>query len=649
MTTPPSHAEALEAERAVNERYLSELRRSEERLNGVRLSATTSRNQQWGGTGPIPGRPTLPSDAISGRVGLGTADPHLRRGFYVGSYPEEWDSVLVVSWAAPVASLFYEGRSSSDIAAPLVVATRTFVAEGSDLVDFAEERHGSASSTDPFDADSSKLVVPRAPRVVRRRPSMPSAVAPPAHPPVAAALGAEPPRKPSVRAEEAVQKLLERPRTGRLASLLATLQPDQYRLVTWPDNVPLIVQGHPGTGKTVIAAHRAAFLTNPDREDPRPLDRVLLLGPTDRYVDHVSPVLRELHQGGSVDVRSIGGLMLRAGNPGGRPEPEYDERLDSVWDLGRLAESAVNRLRLDGLVVSNDRDGVRKVVEHLLRPPPALQAILANHGELAPWIASIGSWQRAAGSSRYGPFLATIGLALHPPTTTQRYDHIVVDEAQDLRPLEWRLVNAYRRPGASLTLVGDRHQRRSDWSPSSWARLAQDLELTDDAGNVAVEPLTAGYRSTRQILAFANQLLPRGERAVVSLRDGSAPTVEPHREGVLLDSAFRAASALAEEHVPGLIAVITVGPKAMSDRFRHGRWLRSAEKDAWTKEGQTVVVLHPDQARGLEFDGVVVVEPAAFPQNLGRHGTLYTSLTRATQSLIVVHSKPLPRDLRRGR
>ncbi len=66
----------------------------------------------------------------------------------------------------------------------------------------------------------------------------------------------------------------------------------------------------------------------------------------------------------------------------------------------------------------------------------------------------------------------------------------------------------------------------------------------------------------------------------------------------------------------------------------------------WTDDVLTVRVFSPQSARGLEFDGVVVVEPAAFDQNVGRDGQLYTSLTRATKELTVVHSQPLPKVLR---
>ncbi len=64
------------------------------------------------------------------------------------------------------------------------------------------------------------------------------------------------------------------------------------------------------------------------------------------------------------------------------------------------------------------------------------------------------------------------------------------------------------------------------------------------------------------------------------------------------------------------------------------------------RQGRAVRVLEPEQARGLEFDAVVVVEPSAFPTRAGQHGLLYTSLTRANRELVVVHSEPLPRELR---
>ncbi|MCY4495096.1 MAG: hypothetical protein OXB92_14705, partial [Acidimicrobiaceae bacterium] len=69
-------------------------------------------------------------------------------------------------------------------------------------------------------------------------------------------------------------------------------------------------------------------------------------------------------------------------------------------------------------------------------------------------------------------------------------------------------------------------------------------------------------------------------------------------------------------------------------------------QQSWSRNGVTISVLHPDEARGLEFDAAVVVEPGDFPKNVGRQGVLYTSLTRANKELTIVHSRPFPRGLR---
>ncbi len=80
--------------------------------------------------------------------------------------------------------------------------------------------------------------------------------------------------------------------------------------------------------------------------------------------------------------------------------------------------------------------------------------------------------------------------------------------------------------------------------------------------------------------------------------------------------------------------------------LRKLRWRPGEIKGSRVKDGCTIIPLLPSEARGLEFDGVVVVEPADFPANMGREGPLYTSLTRATKELVLVHNKKLPRRLR---
>jgi DNA helicase IV len=242
--------------------------------------------------------------------------------------------------------------------------------------------------------------------------------------------------------------------------------------------------------------------------------------------------------------------------------------------------------------------------------------------------------------------LATVALALDPQAAGAKVEHLIVDEAQDVRPLEWRiLTTSILTPGGSLSLFGDMNQRRSDWTPGTWEQLAEDLELTDDDGACTIHELAKGYRCTRQILKFANQLLPRGERPEHALRDGPVPIIRKVPRDSRVQASVDSAMELTARH-DGLVALISLDPDPASVEFRKRRWVRGRYQHSWARDGATVVVLHPDEARGLEFDAAVVVEPGEFPENVGRHGLLYTSLTRANKELVVIHSEPLPRSLR---
>jgi DNA helicase IV len=439
--------------------------------------------------------------------------------------------------------------------------------------------------------------------------------------------------------------ILERPQTGELAPLLATLQPEQYKLVTWPDTVPLVVQGHPGTGKTVIATHRAVYLTHQDR-DEGPVGRVALVGPTDRHAEHVRKVIRDL-DARNVRVLSLPHFLSELAGLRTQPAPTNEQRrLDTDWSLGRLVDRAVPILREAGRLQPRRSSPLRVLVDALTKHDPLLTQLIEANQELSEWLAQVGSFERASTSERFLPFLAAAQIALTPLAPATQFDHLIVDEAQDVRPLEWRILTATLRHPERVSLLGDINQRRSDWSPLSWLQLVTDLGLTDEQGRFETQVLDTGFRTTREVLRFANQLLPKSERVDRAIRTGQPPTVLQAAPGELAGAVVRESRALSARYPEGLVAVITMAPTMISDRFRKLGWKRSAIRDAWTDSERTVLVLHPASARGLEFDGVVVVEPADFPPNVGRLGLLFTSLTRAVQELVVLHSRPLPKDLR---
>jgi len=679
MSEQPAHGvfdgPALQYERAVNERYQRELRDMIDSHARIVRSRSTTRNQQWtdpSGPTPIPAAVVGP---LAGRVALGVDDDMVPSDFYIGPWHQEWGHVFVVSWAAPVASLFYSGHNSNDPLAGEVTARRTFVAERSDIVAIVDEVEPAGLGHDPFAKVNQRTLIvppapvslPKTPQVVERLPGeevvQPSpqgrgeptlspwqrAAAPlPTGPrPVTSGSTARPASRPNggLRAEEALRTILERPRTGELAPVLATLQPEQYRLVTWPDTVPLVIQGHPGTGKTVIATHRAVYLTHQDREGG-PVGRVALVGPTDRHAEHVRKVIRDL-DARNVRVLSLPHFLAELAGLRTQPAPTNEQRrLDTDWSLGRLVDRAVPILREAGRLRSRGSSPLRVLVDALTKHDPLLtQLVEANH-ELSEWLAQVGSFERASTSERFLPFLAAAAIALTPLAPATQFDHLIVDEAQDVRPLEWRILTATLHHTERVSLLGDINQRRSDWSPMSWLQLVTDLGLTDEQGRFETQVLDIGFRTTREVLRFANQLLPQGERVDRAIRTGQRPTVLQAASGELAGAVVRESRALSARYPEGLVAVITMVPKVMSDKFRKSGWKRSAIPDAWTDSERTVLVLHPASARGLEFDGVVVVEPADFPPNVGRLGLLFTSLTRAVQELVVLHSRPLPKDLR---
>jgi DNA helicase IV len=158
-----------------------------------------------------------------------------------------------------------------------------------------------------------------------------------------------------------------------------------------------------------------------------------------------------------------------------------------------------------------------------------------------------------------------------------------------------------------------------------------------------------GYRSTKPILDFANRLLPRNQRKTYAFQEsGPEPTVTRVRQKEVSGYAVREIERLIAAYPAGTVAAICRTPATVTAELRAQGWSSdSATPELWTRNGKQVSVLVTDLARGLEFDGVVVIEPSDFPQNFGRHGPLYTALTRANRELAVVHADGLPEPLRR--
>jgi DNA helicase-2/ATP-dependent DNA helicase PcrA len=678
MSDDHSHNDVLQSERAVNETYRSKTRRYLDDLRRTvgRITALPA-NAFWSSGSARTATPSGDLHPIVGRVGFDPIeDCPVEGDLYVGPYFQELDGFTVVSWSAPVASLFFEGRRSSDVAARSVAGMRTFMTKQDEIVDF-DDRLERGVSKSPFDGPRrGGLDVPLPPRVDLPR-GVESNVAGSDDP---SSADPEIPVEESttegddvfedddvsvqaddvdagteeddativegevvgLRAERIVRAAIESPRTGRLSSVLTTLQPDQYELVTWPDDRPLIVSGQPGTGKTIVAMHRAGFLTHPDRPGG-PIGRVLVVGPTDEYVDHVRYVSESVG-GSDVPVVGVNSLLGRLA--------KVDHR---QMGLGRYDLNSVNKdlLFVARLVASDLPKGgtpsqrFDAVLKDLVTKGPSHVARVRDPS-LSAWLTSIGSVQNARKETKYLPLLASIGVAVYGVPADGKVNHLIVDEAQDVPWLVWLLLQELLAEDRAISIFGDMNQRRSDWTPMSWFELAKFLGLLDDDGRVPMRELSIGYRSTRRILKFANQLLPADQRVINAIREGTTPSVGRVARERLYVEAVSTATTASDRRGDGLTAIITVQPRLVRDVLSASvGWKRdSAATKVWRKDGVALFVLHPDDARGIEFDAVVVVEPKDFPENFGRDGVLYTSLTRATKDLYVVHSKALPNKLR---
>lgn len=497
---------------------------------------------------------------------------------------------------------------------------------------------------------------------------------------------------------------IERPRVGPMRDIAATIQPEQDDLVRAALTESLCVQGAPGTGKTAVGLHRAAYLlyTHPQRVRRGGL---LILGPNRTFLSYVSQVLPSL---GESDVRQSTiedeidrGHQVRAHDSPEAEAVKHDARMADVlhralyarvgppaeplavpdgsyrWrvPLEELAEIvagvraeappyAVGRERVRSRVVravrlraerrAGPRNGAwtrrieraREVTAFVdtcwprVTPEEVLAEVLADprdpalteaEREAVRWPRPPRSYRSAKWSAADLVLLDELAGLLERP---DGYGHIVIDEAQDLSPMQCRAI-ARRADFGSLTVLGDLAQGTTPWAARDWAEQLAHLGRK----SVPVVALTAGFRVPAGVVALANRLLDALDVDVPpgrSLRrDGEVAVREVRdvREGVV--GAVRAA--LTREGSIGVIA---------TERAADG--LRAA-LDAAGLAAPRVTVLPATLAKGLEYDHVVVAEPAdivaAEPRGLNR---LYVVLTRAVSRLDVLHTRPLPTPLRRA-
>ncbi|MCX5227825.1 ATP-binding domain-containing protein [Streptomyces sp. NBC_00233] len=231
---------------------------------------------------------------------------------------------------------------------------------------------------------------------------------------------------------------------------------------------------------------------------------------------------------------------------------------------------------------------------------------------------------------------------------THSLGHVVLDEAQDLSPMQYRAVGRRCTTG-SATVLGDLAQGTTPWATASWAEALGHLGKPE----AVVEELTAGFRVPREVIAYASRLLPHmspGLAAVESVRENPGSLDVRHTDALDRDVVAACVEALGHDGSIGLIAAdARIAPLAEALTDAGLAYLSPGEE---TTAESRLTLVPASLAKGLEYDYVVLDEPAAVvdgePDERTGLRRLYVALTRAVSGLTVLHSAPIPAQLEQG-
>jgi DNA helicase IV len=613
--------------------------------------------------------------------------------FHIGrlAVPDTDNNQLIVDWRAPIAEPFYRatGRDTMQL-----VRRRHFMMDGRSIEAIEDElfgeNHLGIGKDDGLD-------------------------------------------QPQLRGQSTLLSALRKGRSGQLGDIVATIQAEQDVIIRAPNKGVLVVQGGPGTGKTVVALHRAAYLLYTHRF-PLADQGVLVIGPNRvflRYIERVLPSLGESGVREAVLSDLVGNVRFGAVDSALTRRVKGDLRMVEVLKRAirqrqrtinsefslpfggsvlRLSPKMVSRVvnearrrtkrhnelcrAVEGELVAmlmpsmRDQDHTLATARTRLREFPEFRALmfavwpsLSAH-ELLHDLFGSKALLRSAGrdiltddeiAALYRPRAESLaaarfsdadaalldearsllgpkprkGGAVEASDDIETYGHIVVDEVQDLTPMQLQMV-ARRSLNGAMTVVGDIAQATGPFAPSDWRDVLALLPKNRDA---KVAELSVGYRIPRQIMEFAGRLLATaapGQTPPTAVREGDhEPRIVNATAASLAATVAAEARTLVTELAGGRVAVVcpddTVDQMAVAldaAGLAYGRAGESALEAMLTIVPVGVV-------KGLEMDGVIVVEPTAMydSPDVGPRG-VYVALTRPTQRLVVVHSRELPRELR---
>jgi len=622
---------------------------------------------------------------VFGRIDLDPAvddTPEDNDRFYIGrvAVADARRDPVVVDWRAPVAESFYRATGRDPMG---LLRRRHFASRGRTVLGIDDELFGSA--TDALDRGE-------------------------------------------VQGYGALISALEESRSGRLSDIVATIQVEQDVIIRSELPGVLVVQGGPGTGKTVVALHRAAYLLYSHRF-PLEGQGVLVVGPNRVFLSYIEQVLPSLGEAG-VQIATLGDLVPHV-RIGGHDDEDTarvkgDLRMiDVVRHAVRDRQRPLRRaLRIpygvQWLTLSVDRSAEivhaarrrfrthnagRKLVEQLFwealaessRAGDSAEVVKERlRGELAVREAFERMWPVLTPAELLNDLYGSAGLLelaahrfLEPnewkllsrarepvaaevvfthhdvpvldealellgPRPRHRdddvvrtYGHIVVDEAQDLSPMQLRVLDR-RSLNGSMTIVGDIAQSTGAWAHDDWDQVLEHLPSRRPPRRAE---LTVGYRVPGPIMDLAARVLrvaaPQLQPPTSIRHTGEEPIVTACTSEDL--NAAIAAAVRRELDAVGSGNVAVVVPGSLVERADVALTDAGIDHGRATRQGldRQVTVVPTSLVKGLELDSVIVVEPAAILREEVRGPqSLYVAVTRSTKRLSILHAEPLPDVLR---
>ncbi len=616
--------------------------------------------------------PGGPADASREPGGPANAGQFTGEHFHVGRrhVHDQHGTPVVIDWRAPVSRPFYRASQAEPMGLDM---RRRFGFSGGELTAFEDERFGLPGRQAAEAAGTSRILIDE----------------------------------------------IERPRSGPMRDIVATIQPEQDDIVRAGVDQTVCVQGAPGTGKTAVGLHRVAYLLYAHAQR---LSRggVLVVGPNAAFLAYIQNVLPAL---GELDVTQLSVADLLATVPVRGSDGDLaatvkgDARMAEVlrralW--AQLAESAeaimlvrgsrrwrvaayevaelIAELRDRGVRYGTGRQMLAHRIAHVIltkmeaagepcddrthdavrRSRPVQAAVdqawpkadpvrlvfrllsdasllqEAAEGLLDPAKQDAVRWPtppRGPGSARWSAADAVlIDEASDLIERTPSLAHIVVDEAQDLSPMQCRAIGRRCATG-SATVLGDVAQGTTAWATTSWIQMLAHLGKPE----ADLRVLDTGYRVPRQILDFASRLLAQiapDLRPASSIRQDPGALLIMRLASAELTGSLTAACTEALGR-PGSVAVIAADDQVAAIAAMLAEAGVPHAPLAGAAAGEQVTVVPVTLAKGLEFDQVIVVEPAqiAAAESRGLH-RLYVALTRAVSRLTVLHVQPLPEPLR---